>query len=188
MNPFEYVSVLISIILGLGISQLVTGFADIVHQWERVKLYWPHMLWIGFIFFLHIQDWWTLYDLRNLSSWRLHTFLFTFLYPINLFILARLLFPFGSVGKDTDFKVFYFQNFRRIFVWAIISVGLSITDNLLLSNLSLTEQPLQLSLFGFLSFITIKNYQQEWIHKFIVILLTTLLVISLISHEWTISS
>lgn len=188
MTPFEYVSVLISIILGLGISQLVTGVADMVHQWERVKLYWPHMLWIGFIFFLHIQDWWILYDLRNLSTWMLPTFLFTVLYPINLFILARLLFPFGSVGQDTDFKVFYFQNFRRIFVWAIISVVLSITDNLLLSNLSLMEQPLQLSLLAMISFITIKNYQQEWIHKMIVVLLSALLLLSMISHDWTIGS
>jgi len=188
MTPFEYVSVLISIILGLGISQLVTGVADIVHQWERVKLYWPHMLWIGFIFFLHIQDWWSLYDLRTMSSWNLSTFLFTILYPINLFILARILFPFGVVDQDTDFKVFYFQNFRRIFVWAIISVVLSIIDNLLLGNLSITSQPAQLLLLLILLFITIKNYQQEWVHKLIVILLFAILVASLVSHEWIISS
>ncbi len=188
MTPFEYVSVLISIILGLGISQLVTGVTDLIHRWERVKFYWPHMLWIGFIFFLHIQDWWILYDLKNLSTWKLHTFLFTVLYPINLFILARLLFPFGSEGEDTDLKTFYFKNFRRIFVWAIISVGLSIIDNVLLNNLSLLEQPLQLSLLGFLSFITIKNYQHEWIHKMIVILLSGLLIISMVSRDWTIRS
>ncbi len=188
MTPFEYVSVLISIILGLGISQLVTGVADMVHQWERIKLYWPHMLWIGFIFFLHIQDWWSLYDLRNLTAWKLHTFLFTILYPINLFILARILFPFGSVDHGTDFKNFYFLNFRRIFVWAIFSVVLSILDNLFLSNLSLVEQPLQLLLLAFLLFITIRNYQQEWIHKLIVLLLSGMLLISMISHEWTIGS
>jgi hypothetical protein len=188
MTPFEYVSVLISIILGLGISQLVTGVADIVHQWDRVKLYWPHMLWIFFIFFLHIQDWWTLYDLRNLTSWKLHTFLFTILYPINLFILARILFPFGSVDQGTDFKQFYFQNARRIFVWSIVSVALSIIDNVLLSNLSFSEQPLQLLLLVILLFITIRNYQQEWIHKMIVVLLSGILLISMISHEWVIGS
>ena len=188
MTPFEYVSVLISIILGLGISQLVTGIADIVHQWERVKLYWPHMLWIGFIFFLHIQEWWTLYELRTLTSWKLHTFLFTILYPINLFILARILFPFGTMDQGTDFKEFYFQNFRRIFVWAIISVALSITDNLLFSDLSITEQPVQLLLFALLLFITIKNYQQEWVHQTIAVVLSSLLLASMLLREWTIGS
>lgn len=188
MTPFEYISVLISIILGLGISQLVTGVADMVHQWDRVKLYWPHMLWIGFIFFLHIQDWWTLYDLRTLTAWKLHTFLFTILYPINLFILARILFPFGSADQGTDFKKFYFENARRIFVWAILLVVLSIMDNLLLSNQALTEQPVQLLLFVLLLFITIRNFQQEWIHKLIVVLLSGILLISMISHEWTIGS
>ncbi len=55
MTPFEHVSVLISIVLGLGITQKVSGLADIIHQWKSVKLYWPHLLWILFVFFLHIQ-------------------------------------------------------------------------------------------------------------------------------------
>lgn len=159
-----------------------------VHQWDRVKLYWPHMLWIGFIFFLHIQDWWTLYELRHLTAWKLHTFLFTILYPINLFILARILFPFGSMDHATDFHVFYFQNFRRIFVWATLSVVLSIIDNWLFANLSLIDQPIQLLLFFLLLFITIKNYQAEWIHQVIVLLLFGLLLVSLFSHEWIIGS
>lgn len=39
MSPFEYVTVLISIILGLGIAQIVIGFADLIHRLERTKLY-----------------------------------------------------------------------------------------------------------------------------------------------------
>jgi hypothetical protein len=53
MTPFDYVTGLISIILDLGITQIIIGVADIIHQWERVKLYWPHLLWIVFVFFLH---------------------------------------------------------------------------------------------------------------------------------------
>ncbi|MBX2916563.1 MAG: hypothetical protein KF856_14935 [Cyclobacteriaceae bacterium] len=63
MSPFEYVSVLISIILGLGITQIVTGVADVIQNWRNVKLYLPHALWVMFVFFLHMQERWVLYEM-----------------------------------------------------------------------------------------------------------------------------
>jgi hypothetical protein len=57
MTPFEYVIVLIFIILGLGITQIGSGVADLIHNSDRVKVYWPHTLWIIFVFFLHLQEW-----------------------------------------------------------------------------------------------------------------------------------
>jgi hypothetical protein len=188
VTPFEYITVLISIILGLGISQLVTGIADMVHQWERIKIYWPHLLWIEFVFFLHIQDWWTLYDLKNIDTWSLPAFMFTIIYPINLFILARILFPFGATDPDTDFKEFYFQNFRKFFLWSIISIVLSILDNIFFNNIPLAEQSVQILLLIIFSLITIKNFQQEWMHKLLVVFLAVLVVVALTTHDWVIQS
>lgn len=184
MTPFEYVSVLISIVLGLGITQIVSGLADIIHQWNRVKLYWPHLMWIVFTFFLHIQEWWVLFDLRTLEEWKLPTFLFIILYPINLFILARILFP--TAGTDSvDFKVFYFENFRKFFVWAVILIALSMIDNLLLNCYSWTDQPVHIFLLIALPYFIFMNFRQEWLHKLAVILLTALLISSLLLVEWT---
>ncbi len=184
MTPFEYVSVLISIVLGLGITQIVSGVADIINQWSRVKLYWPHLMWIAFVFFLHIQEWWVLYELRTLSEWKLPTFLFIILYPINLFILARILFP--SAGSDSgDFKKFYFENFRKFFVWAVILIALSLSDNILFNNYSWMDQPVHIFLLIALPFFILRNFQQEWLHKLTVILLTALLIASLFLVDWT---
>src|SRR6266850_6250878 len=108
MTPFEYVTVLISIILGMGITQIVTGVADLVHQWHRVRIYWPHLLWIILVFFLHIQEWWATYELRQFESLRMHTFFFVLLYPINLFVLARILFPLVQPESEFALKVFYY--------------------------------------------------------------------------------
>jgi hypothetical protein len=185
MTPFEYVSVLISIVLGLGITQIVSGLADIIHQWSRVKLYWPHLMWIVFVFFLHIQEWWVLYDLRTLSEWKLPTFLFIILYPINLFILARILFPSAGADSATDFKEFYFENFRKFFVWAVILIALSMADNLLLNGYSWVDQPVHIFLLIALPYFIYKNFRQEWLHKLVVILLTALLIASLLLVEWT---
>ncbi|MEJ0056164.1 MAG: hypothetical protein WDN75_11150 [Bacteroidota bacterium] len=102
MAPFDYVVVLISIILGLGITQIMTGVADLVHQWNKVKLYWAapgldrscfHSAYTGVV---------ETYSLHIFTSWKLPTFLFLSLYPVTLFILARILFPFNIQGKHND--------------------------------------------------------------------------------------
>src|SRR4051812_23976190 len=102
MTPFEYVTVLISIILGLGITQIISGVADLIHNSERVKIYWPHLLWVILAFFLHVQEWWQIYELKSYTGWYLPVFIFIILYPINLFILARILFPVGSGDAPID--------------------------------------------------------------------------------------
>jgi hypothetical protein len=182
MTPFEYVTVLISIILGLGITQIVTGVAEIIHAWERTKLYWPHLLWIALVFFLHIQEWWTLYDMRLYPTWRLPTFLFISLYPINLFILARILFPTFSEGP-IDFKSFYFASCNKFFLGIIIAAVISILDNIFINGYSWTDQFMQFGIIAMLTFLIVKKYEAELVHKIVVITLTLTMIISL-AVEW----
>ncbi len=78
ISPFEYVTVLISIILGMGITQIVSGIAQIIHRWEQTKIYWPHLILILLLFVIHIQEWWVTYNLRTYQYWRLPVFLWLF--------------------------------------------------------------------------------------------------------------
>ncbi len=181
MTPFEYVSVLISIILGLGITQIVTGLADLIHQWDRVKIYWPHLLWIFLIFFLHIQEWWATYELKDFDSWRLTTFLFVILYPIILFILAKLLFPFGFNENIIHLKSFYFENFRRIFGWSIVLVLLAFSTNVFILNYPWVDQVPQLAIVVMLMPIVISNTKNEITHKVLAVIITLVSVISVIA-------
>src|SRR5688572_9367202 len=121
MTPFEYVIVLISIILGLGITTILTGVAELIKHGKPLKIYTPYIIWIVLIFVLHIQDWWISYQLMSVKVWTLHFFLLVILYPINLYILAHLLFP-GTLSKDFNSKEFYLTHYTRIFVGAIILV------------------------------------------------------------------
>ena len=179
MTPFEYVIVLISIILGLGVTQIMTGVADLVHQWDRVKLYWPHLTWVVLVFVLHIQEWWDVYSLQSFGAWRLPTFLFFTLYPVNLFILARILFPFNPQEEQIDLKLFYYANFRRIFLWTMILNVLSIISNLIVHgfDVSLFVIVAILSLLGVVAW---RNYKLEWLHKTIAALFLLTLVLSVI--------
>jgi hypothetical protein len=181
MTPFEYVSVLISIILGLGITQIVTGLADLIHQWDRVKVYWPHLLWIFLIFFLHIQEWWATYELKDFDSWRLTTFFFVVFYPTILFILDKLLFPFGFQEGEIDLKQFYFENFRRIFGWAIVLIVFALLTNIFILNYPIIDQLPQFIFLGLLLYIVICNIKNESVHFWTSIIITLVTIGSVIA-------
>jgi hypothetical protein len=165
MTPFDYVVVLISIILGLGITQIMTGVADLVHQWNKVKLYWPHLLWIVLVFILHIQEWWETYSLHVFTSWKLPTFLFLSLYPVTLFILARILFPFNiQESASIDLKEFYYANFRKFYLLTMILIVLSVVSNIIVHGFTY-DQFIHLSLFSVIGLVAVRNYKMEWLHK-----------------------
>lgn len=101
MSPFEFITVLISIILGLGITTILTGVAERIKHFSRTRLFAPYLIWIVIVFVLHIYEWWNSFTLRSIEVWSLPMFLFILLYSIVLYVLAHLLF-FPS-NKDQDF-------------------------------------------------------------------------------------
>lgn len=185
ISAFEYVTVLISIVLGLGITQILTSVADLYHKSERVTLYWPHVLWILFVLVLHVQEWWVTYELKSFEQWRLPTFLFVMAYPVNLFLLAKMLFPSTLKGKRIDLKSFYLNNYRKIFFLFIVSAILSIFYNLFILNLGIETQFLQALLVVAFSIVTLQICQHEWVHKSLSLTVVIIMIIS-IAIEWNV--
>ncbi|HZY81587.1 MAG TPA: hypothetical protein VFE50_18820 [Cyclobacteriaceae bacterium] len=180
LSPFEYVVVLTSIILGMGITQLITGIASIVLRWKDVKLYWPHMVLILLIFVIHIQDWWATYALRNNTSWNLPMFLFIILYPVNLYILARILFPIKWTPVPFDLKAFFFENFRKIYLFMVFLPVHSLIENFFLRGYGIKDQVVQLVLIATLGSVVVTNRKEEWIHQALAVLFIILCIASMV--------
>lgn len=163
MTPFEYVSVLISLILGLGIAVILTGLARIIKRWESVVPYGPFFIWIVLVFVLHIQEWWDTYQLMNWTSWSLTVFLFVILYPILLFILANLLFP-VKWKVPLDLKTYYFTICPKFFFFTICLALTALLQNLFLLDYSLLEQPVQLVVIVLFFLLLIFRTEKTWVH------------------------
>lgn len=190
MTPFEFVTVLISIILGLGITQIMSGVADLIHQWDKVRLYWPHLLWVILVFVLHVQEWWFTWELRSMNSWRLPLFLFEILYPVSLFIMARILFPFSGEVASNDLKEFYFRNYRKFFFMLIFLSALSALENIFLHGYGPEGWLVNIALLLGLLVVVVKKFTAEWLHKLIAIVLLLSMAIGILLNinEWLISA
>lgn len=183
ISAFEYVSILISIILGLGITQILSALSDLLYHIKSVKFYWPHTLWIVFIMFLHIQDWFVTYQLKDKSAWYLLELLFVLLYPISLFAAAKLLLPTNESEEKTNMKLFYKNQFPVIFFIVAISISLSILFNVFLLKKSILEQVPLLLFLGAVLFISLKKIENEWVHKALSLLIFAGSMISVIIEK-----
>ena len=50
MDPFSYLSVLISIILALGMTRVLAGVGEMLQARSRRRLYWVHAVWVVNLF------------------------------------------------------------------------------------------------------------------------------------------
>ncbi|MFY0652939.1 MAG: hypothetical protein JXQ96_12930 [Cyclobacteriaceae bacterium] len=178
MEPFEYVVVLTSLIIGLGIAQILTGVADMVAQYRKIKISAPHIIYVIVIFFLHIQEWWINYEYaKHIDVWSLQAVFGILVYPILLFIQARLLFPTGLRSRETDMVEYYEDQWRWLFSIGAWTVIISIWHNVLIQKIPLIEQIPQFGLLAAYMSYVIFNVKNKVAHiVFLSLILVALLV------------
>jgi hypothetical protein len=85
MTPFEYVSVLLSMVVSLALAHLLIGITRIikagVSRWSI-----PMLGWIGFMIFLCIDYWFSVWAARNDPVWSLGFVCFLLVLGAVLFV------------------------------------------------------------------------------------------------------
>ncbi|HSM35868.1 MAG TPA: hypothetical protein VK837_05655 [Longimicrobiales bacterium] len=131
MNRFEYVMVLISIIIGLGITHVLLGLGAIIDRradGPPIRIGRAHPVWLAFVFVWMVQFWWWEFRFSELrSEWPMGLYFFLVAYAVALFLLAVILVPRRwEAVQDLDV---YFLNRRRWFYSLLLgATGLDIVD------------------------------------------------------------
>ena len=132
MGAFEYLSVLISIILALGMTRVLPGVGEMLQARSRRHIYWVHAIWIVNLFLYLVVAWWIFYRWRNQQPWTFFLFVFVLISPTILYLAALLLFPReGDVDLAMDYKTHYYANRRAFFILFGLFTPVDIVDSLL---------------------------------------------------------
>src|SRR5262245_60387556 len=108
MDGFNYLSVMVSIILGLGLTQLFAGIGNLVQVRRRVRLYWLHTLWVLLLIVLHLHMWWSFWALRGVAEWTYAVFVYVVIGPAALVIASHIIIPEMLEGR-IDAERYYFD-------------------------------------------------------------------------------
>jgi hypothetical protein len=93
MSDFEYIAVLLSIILGLGITQLLSGIARLVRDGRALAPAWWIMVIVAVLLVMHFQVWWASFGWRHIETWTFFSYVSFMVLPMLLFLLAYLILP-----------------------------------------------------------------------------------------------
>jgi hypothetical protein len=132
VNAFEYLSVLISIILALGMTRVLAGVGEMLQARSRRHIYWVHAIWIFNLFLWLVVAWWIFYRWRDQQPWTFFLFVFVLISPTILYLASLLLFPReGDVDLAIDYKTHYYANHRAFFILFALFTPVDIVDSVL---------------------------------------------------------
>src|SRR4051794_15892114 len=121
-DAFNYVAVLVSIIIGLGVTRILTGLGDAIQVANRPRAYWVHTVWMINILMDSMLFWWVLYRWHTVTEWTFFIFLWVNVGPILVYLSSAILYP-GALHKtgSPTWRDYYYRNRRGFFfVFGII--------------------------------------------------------------------
>lgn len=129
MNTFEYLSVFISIVVGLGVVRVLGGVVTILDRRHRGS-YWVHTAWVAWFVFFLPYFWWFTFDWRRVTTWTLPLFLFVVAYAMLTYLVTAVLVPTRDEDLD-DLEGYFFRVRPPLFLLLALVNTVDVFDSLL---------------------------------------------------------
>lgn len=116
---FPHIRIVMGMVVGLGITRLLTGVAGLIQHPSRAKLSVLHLLWALSVLIELILFWWWEFALYDITDWSFGIFAFLIGYAVTLFLMAALLFP-DRIDDYQGYEDFFLR--RRHWFFAIFGL------------------------------------------------------------------
>jgi len=109
VSTFEFISVLLSIVVGLALTRLLSGFGRALELRRNLKFFWIQGVWAANIALALVVFWWaTLFSHVEHEVWLFSNFALLLSYSVLLFLQAVLIIP-TDLAKSTDLEDHFFS-------------------------------------------------------------------------------
>jgi hypothetical protein len=127
---FPHIRIVLGMVIGLGVTRLLSGLARIVQHPGQYRLYSVHLAWVASVLLMLVHFWWWEFGLFQIETWTFGKYLFIIFYAVTLFLLCALLFP-DSMLDYTSYEDFFYS--RRAWFFGLLAATylLDVIDTLL---------------------------------------------------------
>ena len=109
MSTFEFISVLLSIVVGLGLTRLLTAVGRALEIRRNLRFYWVQGVWVVNLGLLFVSFWWAnLFGHADRETWLFPNFVVLLLYAVFLFLASVLVIP-SDFEEGTDLEAHFFE-------------------------------------------------------------------------------
>ena len=122
--PYQHLVVVMSIVLGLSVTQLLKGLAQLYRTRNRVRPYWLHTAWIVLLVFYSLVLWWLHWNYRSIEEWSFSRFVLYLSPMIVFYFLTSIVIPDPS-DPVSNYREHYFSSrvgFFGIFALQLVLV------------------------------------------------------------------
>ena len=170
MTAFEYVSVLVAIIVGLGMTHLLVALGQLIHGRDHRSIYWVQLGWAYVLFVALIVIWWIGFRWRHIEEWNPLLYTFLLANPAILYLLTVLLFPRDS-EPNLDMRSWFLSRRKPFFALLSLVLVIDVIDSSLkgLDHLRALGAPyLAFAGLGILGCATAARIANQGYHAFFV--------------------
>jgi hypothetical protein len=134
MDAFSYLSVLLSIIIGLAITQVLQGYRALLLAKARVRSDGTALLWSVSLLLFATQAWWASFGLREHREWSFLAFAIVLLQMILLYMMSAVVLP--DVGDEQEIDLSeHFAEHRKLFFGILLAMlGASVLKDFILTG------------------------------------------------------
>jgi hypothetical protein len=130
MTIFDYVMLLISVVLSLGLARLLETHARLIKRGAAVRWSAVYLAWFAIVGAMHVDLWATLWAVHTTTNWGWTEVMAFFFQAVALFYGSVLLAP-DEPGETIDLWQFHLENRRRyipaVIVYTALGCWLSLT-------------------------------------------------------------
>lgn len=175
MTIFDYVMILLSVVISLGLARLLETHAQLMKHGRRVRWSPTYLLWLVVLLFAHIDIWASLWQVHDHARWSAADIGATLLACALLFYSAIFATPDMDGDGDIDLWAFHIDNRRRYLgaLFGYMAVGAWLNVTLMREAFSTTNMTAALPTFAILTVaICIGN---RWVQRLMPILTLALM-------------
>jgi hypothetical protein len=134
IDPFTYLSVLLSIVLGLALTQVLQGYRAVLLARGRVRHSATVLIWSGLLLVIVAQAWWASFGLRDRTQWDFLSFAIILMQMGFIYMGAALVFPDIPDGASVDLGVHWERHRGAFFAFLLAMLAASILKSVALDD------------------------------------------------------
>lgn len=134
MDAFTYLSVLLSIVLGLALTQILQGYRALLLARGRVRHSVTVLIWSGLLIAIVAQAWWASFGLRDRTHWDFVTFAIILAQMGLIYMGAAVVFPDMAGEGAVDLGEHWTKHHRAFFGFLLAMLGTSLAKSFALDG------------------------------------------------------
>jgi len=172
MDAFSYLSVLLSIILGLAIQQVLLGYRALLLSRRHVRFYPLPLIWSVLLLTMVVQHWWASFGLAGHDEWTFADFATTLVLTALIYMLTAVVLPDIPPDKPLDLKDHYFRESRAFYILSMLAVAWSAGRELVLEDRLPEPGNMMFHVLFFAASAVGASTKRERVHQAITLLMT----------------